>query len=380
MNNVNKQSSMAKLKPGVFLLFLILFGNCLLAQNCKLIKSTDYITPLFVTIVQEDFYSQMSDSILRLSTQTGAYFLLLNGSRLSSANIRDSVNSLLNKDVRIIKSKIYLMIVGTKAFFDLQNHFDLRIFASKYFVRTDGENINSSSFSTVGFRGMNLKDVVRIMSKSYLWETELEEIKKIQPKENLDVPGPLEIGLGISELFPSGIRNKYDIPEHITTYNIQISRSINSKYKFWGNVSLGMNMPSKNNMGSMETSFSDGVYNIMGYTAFSWSVNLSRFLSTYKDLRPFVSAGITKTNLMVLYVKSGGSSMKPNFQMYNYGSLSLATGFEFNCSEKIVMDFKTSYNFSLNTGATVNNLNLSLGLYYKLIHKTKAYCEYLKVN
>lgn len=379
MDNSNRQYTRF-LKPGISVLLAILSMNSLSGQYCKLVKSSDFFIPLVVMIIQDSVYHQMNDSVAKVSSHTNAAFLLINGSQLSMVTIRDTVNFFLNKDAQLSKTNVYLIVAGTKSFFERQNRFSDLIFADKIFIQTDDPSYRPSSYQMVAYQHMNLEDITREMSKSHLWEADLDDIREKSKHDYSKQRIPFEIGIGLTKIFPSGVGTPYDVPQNVTTYDIQYARSLDEKYKFWGDLCIGLSMPSKGNMGSITSSFEDGKYNVMGYTLLSWSVNLSRFVTNSPNLKPFVAAGITKTNFIIMYMKTDGSNMNVKPEMYSYGSLALTIGFEAYFTEKVSFDFRTSYNFSLNTGASINNFNLSFGINYKLQRKKKYFYEYLRLK
>ena len=378
--NSNRQYTHLFLKAGISVFLTLLSINSLSGQYYKLVKSSGFFIPFGVMIIQDSVYHQMNDSVAKVSSHTNAAFLLINGSQVSTADIKDTVNRLLNKDTQISKTNVYLIVVGTKAFFERQNRFSDRIFADKIFIQTDDPSYRPSSYKMVAYQHVNLEYIIREMSKSHIWEADLDEIRHIGQQDYSKQRIPFEIGIGLTKIFPSGVGTPYDVPQNVTTYDIQFARSLDEKYKFWGDLCIGLSMPSKGNMGSITPSFEDGKYNVMGYTLLSWSVNLSRFLTNSQNFKPFVAAGITKTNFIIMYMKTDGSNVNLKPEMYSYGSLALTTGFVIDFTEKVVFDFRTSYNFSLNTGATINNFNLSFGINYKLQRKKKYFYEFLRLK
>jgi hypothetical protein len=165
----------------------------------------------------------------------------------------------------------------------------------------------------------------------------------------------------------------------MSVFQIQINKQLGENYKIMGNIAMSLKMPSKNNK-TMETSFSGDDYELIGSSIFAWSVDIAKFIKPKKALHPFVAVGITKSNLMLMYGRENGSRMSVKPEMYAYGSLSLTAGAELRFSERINLDVKASYHFSLNTGTRIDNFNFSSGLNINLGKKIKYNYHYLRLN
>jgi hypothetical protein len=277
--------------------------------------------------------------------------------------------------VQINLKNVHLLIVGNKAFFDQYSACASPIFASKCYIQTDYWEFEDTTYMAASFPSLNFSHIVTQMNKSHHWDIEIDNIKESAFRKPSKNRTPFGIGVGYSAMFLSERRALYDIPNTLGSFDIRLSKELDANYKLA--AMLSFNIPSKKNMGSMESSFSDNDYNVMGTTIFSWAVDFDRYVLTYGTLRIYTGLGITKTNLMVMYVKSnGGSGFKP--EMYSYGSLTSSAGAEFHFS-RVFFDLRTSLNFSLNTGTIINSFNLSLGITYQFLHKQPIYYDYMRL-
>jgi hypothetical protein len=380
----NHSLIMAKERKGNFWISFMK-GMCLICsmmvsypafgQKCAFFKYPDNRASFIIAIIQDSLYQQMQDTVLKVQTTSRTSFLLLDGTQIASAAVKDTINSILNSEEQINLKNVHLLILGNKAFFDQYSTCASSIFASKCYIQTDYREFDDTTYMAASFSTMNFSHIVTQMNKSQHWDIEIDNIKESSLRKPSKNRTPFGLGLGFSEMFLSEHRALYDIPNTLRSFDIRLSKELDDKYKL--SAMLSFNIPSKKNMGSMESSFSDNDYNVMGATIFSWAVDFDRYVLTYGTLRIYTGLGITKTNLMVMYVKSsGGSGFKP--QMYSYGSLSANSGAEFHFS-KVIFDLRTSLNFSLNTGTIINSFNLSLGISYQFQRKQPVNYDYIRL-
>jgi hypothetical protein len=345
-------------------------------QKCTYYKQPDNKASFIIVLVQDSLYQQMQDTILKVPIISGTSFLLVDGTQTPTAAVRDTINSILNSDVQINLKNVHLLILGDKAFFDRYSNCASRIFASKCYIQTDYREFVDTTYMAASFSNLNFSYIVTQLNKSQHWDIEIDNIKESSLRKPSKNRTPFGLGVGYSAMFLSEHRALYDIPNTLGSFDIRLSKELDNKYKL--SAMLSFNIPSKRNMGNMESSFSDNDYNVMGSTIFSWAVDIDRYVLTYGTLRIYTGLGITKTNLMVMYAKSnGGSGIKP--EMYSYGSLTSTAGTEFHFS-RVFIDLRTSLNFSLNTGTIINSFNLSLGITYQFLHKQPVYYDYIRLR
>jgi hypothetical protein len=356
-------------------LCLVAFFNLTKAQDIKILKNTDGISSFVVTIVQENYYQRLNDSFENNLIKTKGLFLIINGTTLPEIKIRDTVNSVMNSEIPINKKSVHLMVVGDKEYVNRLNRYTEQIFASKWVIQTDTGSFQDSTYRKVSFAEMNLASILAHMNKINLWDIELITLEKVsirKPKERI----PFGIGFGFTQLFLEDHHAFYDIPNTLNCYDILLSKSLDKNFKLSGVISF--NLPSKKNAGTMETSFGEGNYSIMGSNLISLRVILSRYMYGYQGLKIYSDVGITKTNLMVMYMKKGGTGFKP--EMYSYGSLTVGSRIEIHFSDKLFIDFRPTTNFSLNTGTVINSFNLSFGVNYLIGRRQPDFYEYLKLK
>jgi hypothetical protein len=342
-------------------------------QNCTYYKQPDNTASFIIAIVQDSFYKQMQDTVLKVLISSRTSFLLLDGTRIPFTAVRDTINSILNSDVQTNLNNVHLLILGDKAFFDQYSNCTSLIFASKCYIQTDYREFEDTTYMAASFSTLNFGNVVTHLNESRLWDVEIDKIKESSLRKPTKNRTPFGLGVGYTELYLSEHKALYDIPNTLGTFDIRFSKELDKKYKL--SAMLSFNLPSKKNMGNMESSFSDDDYNVMGSTIFSWAVDFDRCVLSYGTLQIYSGLGITKTNLMVMYAKSnGGSGIKP--EMYSYGSLTTNSAVELHFS-KMFLDLRTTLNFSLNTGTIINNFNLSLGITYQFQHKQPIYYDYI---
>lgn len=344
-------------------------------QKCTYYKQPGNMASFIIAIVQDSHYQQMQDTVIKVLITSKSSFLLLDGTQMPAAAVKDTINSILNSDVQINLKNVHLLILGDKAFFNQYSNCASRVFASKCYIQTDYREFDDTTYMAASFSTLNFSHIVTQLNKSQHWDIEIDNIKESSIRKPSKNRTPFGLGVGYSAMYLSEHRALYDIPNTLGTFDIRLSKELDNKNKL--SAMLSFNIPSKKNMGSMESSFSDNDYNVMGSTIFSWAIDFDRYVLTYGTLRIYTGLGITKTNLMVMYVKSnGGSGFKP--EMYSYGSLTSSAGAEFHFS-RVFFDLRTSLNFSLNTGTIINSFNLSLGISYKFLHKQPVYYDYIRL-
>jgi hypothetical protein len=342
------------------------------SSNSSMFKS------LVVIQCEDACFLQMRDTIAHNMSKTLSSYLLINSSKLTNPNIRDTVNYYLNTQ-NLDVNKVYLVIVGSEQLLKKQNEFYDQIYAYKCYFPSEGSTINNRNYQVVPLNELNFHMIINQLQRYKLWEIDIDKIKEMTIKEYRPTKTPLELGIGFTEIFPNGFNTPYDIPTHMSVFQIQINKLLDKNYKLMGDIGIGMNMPSKDNM-TIETSFDGDDYELMGSSIFTWSVSIARYLKPKDDLYPFIAIGITKSNLMLMYTKQNSSQMSVKPEMYTYGSLSFTTGTEFHFSNRVNMDIKASYHFSLNTGAKINNFNVSAGVNINLQKKIKYNYHYLRMK
>jgi hypothetical protein len=334
--------------------------------------------PVVVIQCDDEIFAATKDTIESNSTKIIPSLILINSSKLKNFAIRDTVNFFLNTH-NLNVSKVFLIVIGGEQLLIRQTDFYDHIYGHKCYVSTDGSEMNVRGYFAIPIEELNLPALINQFLNQGLWEIDVDEIKGMTIKEYRRKKTGIELGLGFTKIFPTGIHNSDDIPKQMSVFQIQINKQLGENYKIMGNIGMSLKMPSKNNM-NMETSFSGDDYELIGSSIFAWSVDIAKFIKPKEALHPFVAVGITKSNLMLMYGRKNGSSMSVKPEMYAYGSLSLTAGAELRFNERINLDVKASYHFSLNTGTRIDNFNVSAGLNINLHKKIKYYYNYLRLK
>lgn len=363
----------------VFVMVISLFQNIsIFSQSVIFYSKISLSSPVVVIQCDDKIFAAIKDTVECNSNKIIPSLILINSSKLDNSTIRDTVNYFLNNH-NLNVSKVFLIVIGGKQLLTRQTDFYDRIYCYKYYVSTDRSEMNVQDYFVIPIEELNLPVLINQFLNQRLWEIEVDEIKDMTIKEYRRKKTGIELGLGFSEIFPTGIHNSYDIPKHMSVFQIQINKQLRNNYKIMGDIGMSLRFPSKNNK-TMETSFSGDDYELIGSSVFTWSVNIAKFIKSKEDMHPFVAIGITKSQLMLMYGHKNGSSMSVKPEMYAYGSLSFTAGTELRFSERINFDIKASYHFSLNTGTRVDNFNISAGLNFNLQKKIKYYYQYLRLK
>jgi hypothetical protein len=213
-----------------------------------------------------------------------------------------------------------------------------------------------------------------------LWEVELNEIVKLTLQDTVPFKKAWEIGGYYSRYFLSGVRTSEDMPKNISNFTIQLSRSINDQYKIWGDLSIskGFLFRKKKDETVIENISANST---SGGDILSWSVSVSRhFIPNTSGISPYIAAGISNTRAMLMFAPTGGSDFHGGMKFYSYGSLMLTSGIEIKVVERLRVNTRLSYHLSLNSFNTINSLNLSLGLNFKLQRKPTSFIQYLRLK
>ncbi len=362
--------------------FTILVLNILSGQNFEYFNETENLHPLVVMLSQDVLVENMGDSIQNLCGSSKSSFLLVNASQVSINGIVDSINIVINQEESIDKTRIYLIVVGNKVFFDKYKQLSNRLFPSKYYIQTGPPIVDSTEFKVVRYNKMNLKEIVSAQSKTKLWQFDLDQLKKISIAELEPNNRAWEVGVGYSRHYPGPIKTDDEFPRVISAVEFQIAKNLNEKYKIWSSLAFNQIMFLNKKKGDMDPMDIDINKEISESMMFTRSLSLTRFfyVTQSNGFKPYMSLGFSHTHLSLIYAEIKGSNPDMEMKQYSCGSLMFSPGLEINLSDQLRLNVRTSYHISLNSYNTMNNFNMTFALSYLIQRKGEPYYEYFRLK
>ncbi len=411
-----------KMKRYLIFFFLMVFNLMdAFSQDFKLIHKPDYSAHVYIIISENSVVNEVTKKIESEAKSHTSSYLIINGTNINSEIIKDSINNILNSELHITKTNVYLIIIGSGEFFNAHDKFTNDFFPSKYFVQTDSINCNYTDYYHQYYDKLDFDKIYSALGKKYLWRIDLDAIRTNHRLDYHSSRAEYGLGLGLSLSKPIGLRNENQLPGSFISYDIYGYRRMSERWKIYGNLSFGLKRPKiekkiKNEvMSQIDVSSLQSGENVtvaldmeieaMGF--FSGSIEGRNFINTQYKIKPFFGVGISYTYFMYMRahidtsltinssMRSGGADFKDSFDFeqgnsnmdqsqFNHFGMILSTGFEYPLNDNILFNLKTAYNLSSNSFnsnmATFNNLNCHLGLTFKLRGKKLSYYKYIRLK
>ena len=409
-------------KRMLILLGLFLFSDFYTyGQGERMIGEANYQSPFIVMIYESTSSKGIENKVKDYVKNENGVFLLIDGSEISSSEIKNRLNNLLNSALPVDKTRIYLIVVGDVEFFDEQSKLTHDIFASRYYLKTADESVNVGSFLVSSFEDANMPQIVDELSEQYLWQFELDKIKKEHFLEYHKSRKFYGFGLSLANTVPLIFGSVGNLPAIYSSYRLSGFRRINKKWKVEANVLFSFNLPkpqeelrdqvtsqlSTSMLNSDDEVSFDLNTEIKGNLGFSLGVSARRLFRNNKKLMPYVGAGISYNNYTIMYAEidttmtlegnsiiSGG--LKDSFDFnrdensdmengqFSYVGVDLTGGFEYKIGSKFIADVSLGYNFALDTfnpaKSSMNNIFFNIGVSYRIFGRKQKFFEYIRLK
>ncbi|MCP4552846.1 MAG: hypothetical protein GY834_12575 [Bacteroidetes bacterium] len=386
------------------------------SQDFKLIHKPDYSAHVYIIISENSVVNEVTKKIESEAKSHTSSYLIINGTNINSEIIKDSINNILNSELHITKTNVYLIIIGSGEFFNAHDKFTNDFFPSKYFVQTDSTYCNYTDYYHQYYDKLDFDKIYSVLGKKYLWMIDLDAIRMNYRLDYHSSRAEYGLGLGLSLTKLIGLRNENQLPGSFRSFDIYGYRRMNERWKIYGNLTFGFKRSNikkkiKNEARSQidVSSWQSGDdvtvaldMEIEGMLFFSSSIEGRNFINTQHKIKPFWGVGISYTYFMntrvhidtVLTLNSsmenvgadfnGSSNFEQEKSQFNHFGMILSTGFEYPFSDNTLFNFKTTYNLSSNSFntniATINNLNFHMGLTFRLQGKKHSYYEYIRLK
>jgi opacity protein-like surface antigen len=387
-----------------------------------LIHNPDYAAPFYIIISEKSVINEVSKKIEAKAKTHSSSYLIINGTNSKTETIKDSINNILNGELHITKTKVYLIIIGSCEFFNAHDKLTNDFFPSKYFVQTDSINCNYNDYNHQYYNDLDFDKIFNALIEKYLWGSDLDEIQTNHHLDYRSSSVEYGFGLGLSLNKPIGLRNENHLPGSFISYDIYGYRRLSEGWRIYGNLSFGLKKPNIKKIIRDEV-LSQGIdisswqsgddvtvdldTEVEGRLFFSGSIEGRKFIKTKHKIKPFGGVGISYTYFMntlahidtSLVLNSsmvnGGADFRDSFDFdqsnsnldqsrFNHFGMILSAGFEYPLSDNTMFNLKTTYNLSSNSFntnvATLNNFNCHLGLSFRLRGKSHSYYNYIRLK
>jgi len=373
MNHLKSRNVYIFSKFCSIILLNLIFFNCLYGQNMKLIKNSGNDAPLVIMVIEDNLMTDMNVKIDKDSKLLNVSFLVVNGTKSSIVSIKDSVNVLLNSNLSISKTSVYLVVVGSKDFYEKQNQFNDDLFSSKYLIQTDNEPIKDLSYKITKYQDLDLVETINDLNKTHLWDIDLFRIMEKQTAST----SKNEIGFSVTKYVPTGFKFDSDLPKSLTNYNLSFSHNLFKHFKIIENIALGFKKPNMQDPSS----------GMSGYTYFSCGIGAIRFYNTKSKLKVYSGLGVFSTSFSTMKAKtkqnSSGSPSIDRNSFKNWG-MSINSGLDYRLGDNVFCNFRVAYNVDLNkyfVGKNfINSLDFQMGISINIFKRKNNVYEYLRLK
>ena len=230
---------------GWCLLLLVGWQTGSAQENVRLIREPLPGGPLYVIVANEDYYDQCDAWVHRHPQTVSCAVLLVRGEQMPAGRLADTLNHLMNREIRHAKERTHLVLVGDYGFARGYDQFTNDFFAAKYYLTSDSTSTTMEIHARIG-KPEDLTDesFYQRTSKVRRFYHDITQIRRRHAETSYARAGKGGIGVGLRPNLYWSKNEDGDVrTSYLTEFAVQGFRQFTPRLRTRFDVGFSLNLP-----------------------------------------------------------------------------------------------------------------------------------------